>query len=127
MIYLPVISYAQNIKIEGDSVIVERQYEDRYHVLKAKMPCLITALSELNEPRYMTPGGSFDAYKKDITVWGRANLVDVLDSNLGMKGSPTQIAKASDKVRKGAGEKVTLDPAGSADYIEEKLLAKHVL
>lgn len=124
---LPVISYAADIKVEGDSVVVKRQYEDRYHELKAKMPCLVTALSELNEPRYMTPGGIFDAYKKDITVWGRANLVDVLDSNLGMKGSPTQIAKASDKVRKGAGEKVTLDPAGSADYIVEKLLAKHVL
>ena len=27
-----------------------------------------------------------------------------------LKGSPTKIAKASDKVRKGAGEKVTLDP-----------------
>ena len=117
----------KDIKVEGDYVIVQRQFDDRYHVLKAKMPCLITALSELNEPRYMTPGGIFDAYKKDITVWGRANLVDVLDSNLGMKGSPTQIAKASDKVRKGAGEKVTLDPAGSADYIVEKLLAKHVL
>ena len=38
------------------------------------MPCLITALSELNEPRYMTPGGIFDAYKKDITVWGRKDL-----------------------------------------------------
>ena len=42
-------------------LIVKRQYDDRYHVLKAKMPCLITALSELNEPRYMTPGGIFDA------------------------------------------------------------------
>ena len=106
---IPVISYAQKIKVEGDSVIVERQFDDRYHVLKAKMPCLITALGELNEPRYMTPGGIFDAYKKEITVWGRANLVDVDDSNLGLKGSPTQIAKASDKVRKGAGQKVVLD------------------
>ena len=35
---IPVISYAQNLKVEGDSVIVERQYDDRYHVLKAKMP-----------------------------------------------------------------------------------------
>ena len=52
---IPVISYAKDIKIEGDSVVVERQYDDRYHVLKAKMPCLVTALSELNEPRYMTP------------------------------------------------------------------------
>ena len=23
------------------------------------MPCLVTALAELNEPRYMTPGGIF--------------------------------------------------------------------
>ena len=124
---LPVISYAQDIKVEGDSVIVERQFEDGYHVLKAKMPCLVTALSELNEPRYMTPGGIFDACKAEITTWGRADLKDVDDSNLGLKGSPTKIAKASDKVRKGAGEKVALDPAESVDYIMDKLLTKHVI
>lgn len=124
---IPVISYAQKIQIEGDSVIVERQFDDRYHVLKAKMPCLITALAELNEPRYMTPGGIFDAYNAEITVWGRANLVDVEDSNLGLKGSPTQIAKASDKVRKGAGEKVNLDPTESVNYIIDKLKVKHVI
>ena len=124
---IPVISYAQNIKIEGDSVIVERQYEDRYHVVKAKMPCLVTALSELNEHRYMTPGGIFDAYQKEITVWGRADLKDVDDSNLGLKGSPTKIAKASDKVRKGAGEKVALDPDESVSYIVDKLKVKHVI
>ena len=124
---IPVISYAQKIEIEGDSVIVERQFDDRYHVLKAQMPCLVTALSELNEPRYMTPGGIFDAVKKEITTWGRANLVDVDDSNLGLKGSPTQIAKASNKVRKGAGEKVTLDASESVDYIMDKLKEKHVI
>ena len=124
---IPVISYAQDIKIDGNSVIVERQYEDRYHEVKAQMPCLITALAELNEPRYMTPGGIFDAYKKEITVWGRANLVDVLDSDLGLAGSPTKIAKASDKVRKGTGEKVTLDPEESVAYIIGKLKEKHVI
>ena len=124
---IPVISYAQNIKIEGDSVVVERQYEDRYHVVKAKMPCLITALSELNEPRYMTPGGIMEAFEKEINVWGRADLKDVDDSNLGLKGSPTKIAKASDKVRKGAGEVVTLDPTEAATYIVDKLKEKHVI
>ena len=125
---LPVISYAKNIKIEGDSVVVERQFDDRYHVLKAKMPCLITALSELNEPRYMTPGGIFDAYEKEITVWGRADLKDVDDSNLGLKGSPTKIAKASDKVKKGAGEVVTPDsPDEAVTYIMSKLKEKHVI
>ena len=124
---LPVISYAEDIKIEGDSVIVKRQYEDRYHMLKAKMPCLITALSELNEPRYMTPGGIFDALEAEITTWGRANLVDVDDANLGLKGSPTKIAKASDKVRKGSGEKVNVDPEESVAYIVGKLKDKHVI
>ncbi len=124
---IPVISYAQDIKIEGDSVIVQRQYDDRYHVLKAQMPCLITALGEMNQPRYMTPGGIFDACEAEITVWGRANLVDVEDSNLGLKGSPTQIAKASDKVRKGAGEVVNLDATESVDYIIGKLKEKHVI
>ena len=61
---IPNISYAEDIQVEGDSVIVKRQYEDRYHTVKAKMPCLITALSEMNKPRYMTPGGIFDAYRE---------------------------------------------------------------
>ena len=111
----------------GDSVIVKRQYEDRYHEVKAKMPCLITALSELNEPRYMTPGGIFDACDKEVTVWGRADLKDVDDSNLGLKGSPTKIAKASDKVPKGAGEKVNLDPAESVAYLIGKFKEKHII
>lgn len=125
---IPVISYAEDIKVEGDYVIVKRQFDDRYHILKAKMPVAITALSELNEPRYMTPGGIFDAYKKEITVWGRADLKDVDDSNLGLNGSPTKIAKASDKVRKGAGEKVAPDtPSEAADYIFAKLSEKHII
>ena len=124
---IPVISYAQKIEVEGDSVVVERQFDDRYHVLKAKMPVLITALSELNEPRYMTPGGIFDAYDKEVTVFSRADLVGVDDSNIGLKGSPTQIAKASDKVRKGAGEQVNLSASESVDYILGKLKETHII
>ena len=124
---LPIISYAEAIKVEGDSVVVQRQYEDRYHEIKAKMPCLITALAELNEPRYMTPGGIFDAFDKEVTVWGRDDLTDLDDANIGLAGSPTKIAKASDKVRKGAGEKVALDPKESVEYIVGKLKEKHVI
>ena len=125
---IPVISYAEGIEIDGDSVIVKRQYEDRHHMLKAKMPVLITALSELNDPRYMTPGGIFDALDAEITVWGRNDLKDVNDGDLGLKGSPTKIAKASDKVRKGAGEKVAFDSAEeSVSYIMDKLLTKLII
>ena len=124
---IPVISYAQNVRVDGDYVIVERQFEDGYHELKAKMPCLITALADLGDNRYMTPGGIFDAYDKEITVWGRKDLKDVDDSNLGLAGSPTKIAKASDKVRKGSGEKVVLDPDAAVNYIVDKMKEKHVI
>ena len=125
---IPVISYAEEIKSDGEYVEVKRQFEDRYHIVRAKMPCLVTALAELNEPRYMTPGGIFDAFAKEVTVWGRKDLKDVDDSNIGLKGSPTVIAKASDKVKKGAGEKVVLDSADEcADYILGKLDEKHVI
>ena len=125
---LPVISYAEAIEVKESSVVVKRQYDDRYHMVEAKMPCLITALAELNDPRYMTTGGIFDACAAEITTWGRADLKDVDDANLGLKGSPTKIAKASDKVRKGAGEKVTPDsPEEAVSYIVGKLTEKHVI
>lgn len=123
---LPVISYAEGIEIDGDSVIVKRQFDDRYMMLKAKMPCLITALSELNEPRYMTPGGIFDACEAEIATMGRADLKTLEDGNMGLAGSPTKIAKASDKVRKGAGEKITLDTEEAVSYLLGKMTEKHV-
>jgi electron transfer flavoprotein beta subunit len=121
------ISYAEDIQVEGDSVVVRRQYEDRYHIIKAKMPCLITALIEMNKPRYMTPGGIFDAYrKKKVTIWTRSDL-DVLDSNIGLKGSPTRVFKSFTKAVKGKGIVVALDTQESVDFLIEKLQEKFIL
>lgn len=121
------ISYAEEIEVEGEYIRVKRQYEDRYHIIKAKMPCLITALSELNEPRYMTPGGIFDAYReKEVKVLTRADL-DVADENIGLKGSPTRVIKSFTKQAKGKGTVVMLDPQESADWLTEKLQEKFII
>ena len=48
-------------------------------------------------------------------------LIHCDDANIGLAGSPTKIAKASDKVRKGAGEKVTLDPEEAVSYLMGKI------
>ena len=124
---IPNVSYAEEIKLEGEYLIVKRQYEDRYHTVKVKMPCLLTALSELNEPRYMTPGGIFDAYReKEVVVWHRED-VQVADENIGLAGSPTKVVKSFPKSLKPAGEKVVLDGEEAADYIVEKFQEKFVL
>lgn len=125
---IPNVSYAADVKVEGDSLIIKRMYEDSYHQVKVKMPCLITALGEMNTPRYMTPGGIFDAYReKEVTVWTRPDL-EVDDEKIGLKGSPTKVWKSFPKSVKPAGVKETsLAPDEAADYIIEKLKEKFVL
>lgn len=125
---IPNISYAEEIQVEGDSVTVKRQFEDRYHIVKAKMPCLITALSELNPPRYMTPQGIFDAYReKQIRTITRKDL-DVKDGDIGLKGSPTRVVETFTKSPKAAGTMVTdLTPQEAAEYLLEKLKEKFIL
>jgi electron transfer flavoprotein beta subunit len=125
---LPNISYAEELRLEGDSVIVRRQYEDRRHIVKAKLPCLITVLSEMNEPRYMTPGGIYAAHReKEVIRWGRGDL-DVDDANIGLHGSPTRVFKSFTKALKGKGTIVTPDsPQESANWLVDRLRDKFVL
>lgn len=124
---IPNISYAEDIKVEGDAVIVKRQYEDRYHTIKVQMPCLVTALGEMNTPRYMTPGGVFDAYRTDeVKVWTLENI-EVDKTNIGLKGSPTRVFKSFPKALKAAGTVVQLDPQESADFLLEKLKEKFII
>ncbi|MEF9918939.1 MAG: electron transfer flavoprotein subunit beta/FixA family protein, partial [Eubacterium sp.] len=124
---LPNISYAEDIKVEDGNVIVKRQYEDRYHTIKMAMPCLITALGEMNTPRYMTPGGVFDAYReKEVQICTLADM-DVDQTNIGLKGSPTRVFKSFPKALKGAGTVVQLNPQESADFMLEKLKEKFII
>lgn len=124
---IPHISYAEEIRMEGEFVVVKRQFEDRYQILRAKMPALITALSELNEPRYMTPGGVFDAWrKKEVIRWTRAD-VPVDDENIGLKGSPTRVIKTYPKQMKAPGTKIETGVDESVEYVISKLKEKYIL
>ena len=124
---LPNISYAEEIKIEDGHIIVKRQYEDRYHTIKAKLPVLITALAELNKPRYMSPGGIFDAFReKQVKVWMLKDLTVDLD-NIGLKGSPTKVKKSFTKGAKSAGKLFNLEPQESAELLVDKLREKFIL
>jgi len=124
---IPNISYAEDIKIQGDYITVKRQYEDRYQTIKAKLPVLITALSELNVPRYMTPGGIFEAYReKEVKVWTLKDI-DVNLDYIGLKGSPTKVKKSFTKGAKQAGKVFKLDPQESAELIVDKMKEKFII
>ena len=126
---IPQVSYAEQLDVEGDSVIVKRQYEDQSHMLKVKMPCLVTALSELTEPRYMHAGGIVDAYNKEITVWGFNDLKDDLNPEwIGLKGSPTNVFQSFGKKPKSAG--TVLDGLSTEEAVEKimaVLIERHII
>lgn len=124
---IPNVSYVEKIEVKGDKLAIQRQYEDRYHEVEVGMPCLLTALGEMNKPRYMTPMGIFDAYRnKEVSVLTRADL-EVDDTRIGLKGSPTRVVQSFPKSLKAAGVKEeNLEPEEAANYIVEKLKEKFV-
>jgi electron transfer flavoprotein beta subunit len=124
---IPNVSYAESLQVEDGHVIVKRQYEDRYQLVKAKMPCLITALSELNKPRYMTPGGIFAAYReKEVQLW-TVDDVEVDREQIGLKGSPTRVLESFPKSIKPEGTKIIPDTEEeAAQYILDRLKEKFV-
>lgn len=91
---LPQITYVSKLEIKGKEVIGTRAIEDGYYVIKAKMPVLLTTIKELNEPRYSSVKGIHHAFTdKKITVWG-INDIEVDLTNIGLKGSPTNVKKS---------------------------------
>ena len=123
----PQITYAIEAKVENDEVLVKRETGEGYEVLAAKMPCVITVTKPSFSPRYPTIKSKMAANRATINTLTAADIpVDA--ERIGLKGSPTKIAKASDKVAKGAGEKVTPDsPDEAVSYIMSKLKEKHVI
>lgn len=127
---LPQVSYVENIEAVNErSIVLRRQFEDRYHIVEAQLPCLITVLSELNKPRYMSVSGVFDAYrKKKVAKITLADLEDVIDkSNIGLGGSPTRVKQSFTKQPKGKGEKFETDADDAVRIIVEKLAEKHLI
>ncbi len=123
---IPHVSYVSELELTGDAVVVKRVFEDGYQRIKAKLPCLLTALKDMNAPRYMSVAGIFDAYKKEIKVWGLADIV-VDETNIGLKGSPTRVKKSYTKGVKSAGKVYEVDAKEGARIIVEALKEKYVI
>ncbi len=126
---IPQVSYVEKLEVEGDSVIVNRQFEDQTHVLKVKMPCLLTALSELSEPRYMSVKGITEAYAKEVKVLSFQDLANDLNPDfIGLKGSPTNVFQSFGKMQRQAGHVMTgLSEDQAVEAIMEKLIELHIL
>ena len=129
-LHLPQITYAAEITKNGDEVTVKRMLEDGYMTIKVQTPCLLTCIKELNEPRYMSVGGVFEAYGKPLTTLGYEDLKDdpLIDATtIGLKGSPTNIFKSFTPPQKGVGMMLEGDGKETCEKLAGILAAKHII
>ena len=116
---LPQVTYVKNFAITDDmkTITVERALEDGHEVIEIQTPCMLTAIKELNTPRYMNIAGIYNPDKK-ITVWNAADIeVDL--TTVGLKASPTNVFRSFTPKPKGKGMMLAGDT--------EKDLAKDLL
>ncbi len=123
---LPQVSYVENLEFDGTTFTLKKWLEDGYQIVEVESPCVITVLSSANQPRYMRMRGIMEAYKREVEVWG-CDKIDVDESKLGLKGSPTRVAKSFTKGVKGSGEKFEVSEAEAVDIIINKLKEKHII
>ncbi|MGB4654412.1 MAG: electron transfer flavoprotein subunit beta/FixA family protein [Bacteroidales bacterium] len=124
---LPQVSYVADCKLNSDnSVNIKKTNETGYQILKAQLPCLLTVLSTGFKPRYMSVSGIMEAYDREVELW-TADQVDVSVEKLGLKGSPTKVAKSFAKSVKQAGEQFEVDTEQAVAIIISRLKEKFII
>ena len=68
---VPQVTYVQGVKVEEDGLLVNRALEDGYELIKVQTPVLLTAIEELNHPRYMNVQYILDTVDKEVDVYKR--------------------------------------------------------
>ncbi|MCI8855783.1 MAG: electron transfer flavoprotein subunit beta/FixA family protein [Clostridiaceae bacterium] len=127
---IPQVTYVADLKVEGAKVTCKRMLEDGYMTIETQTPCLLTAIKELNAPRYMTVGGIFDCYNKPLTVYDYEALKDdplIEVDTIGLKGSPTNIYASFTPPQKGAGTMLEGADKGTCEKLASILLEKHII
>lgn len=125
---LPQVTYVEEFEIADNmkDITVKRQLEDGYEIIKLQTPCMLTAIKELNQPRYMSMKGIFKN-DKDIKVWNAAD-VEVDLTIVGLKASPTNVFRSFTPKPKGKGVTVAGDTEkDQAKNLLVDLKKKHII
>lgn len=90
---LPQITYVRKIEeIDEKHVVAERLLETGYEVINAPLPCVLTVVKEINEPRLPSLKGKMAAKKAQIVKW-TAEDIQAEKKKIGLDGSPTKVVR----------------------------------
>jgi electron transfer flavoprotein beta subunit len=117
---LPQITYVRKIEQQdGERIVAERLMENGIEVVESPLPCVLTVVKEINEPRLPSLKGKMAAKKAVITCWKAADL-QTDPKCLGLEGSPTKVVKIFTPPPRQGGEILQGEP----DDVVAQLAAK---
>ncbi len=112
---LPQITFVRKIReIHDRKIMVETIIEDGYEVIEAPLPCLVTVVKEINEPRIPSLRGRLKAKQTPVTIWQKGDF-PIDERNIGLDGSPTWVIKIFTPSVKKAGSIFRDDIGGGID------------
>ncbi len=90
---IPQVTYVKKIEsIEEKRARVERMTEEGFEIIETPIPCLLTVVKEINEPRLPSLKGKMRAKKAEIKKMTAEDLSCDFDK-IGLDGSPTRVVK----------------------------------
>ena len=101
-------------------IVAERLLEDGYEVIESPLPCLLTVVKEINNPRLPSLKGKMAAKKAQITTWSAEDL-GCDPEKLGLDGSPTKVVKIFTPPAREGGEMLDGEPHEIAAQLAEKI------
>jgi electron transfer flavoprotein beta subunit len=104
---------------EEGYAIIHRKLEDGYEVIRSTMPCLLSVEKEINEIPYSPLPNMLKAARYKPVIWSVDDLEDVDRTLLGLKGSPTIVAKVWPPEKPKGGERIE----GTAQEQAERILS----
>ena len=118
---LPQITYVRKIeKMDEKEIVAERLMENGVEVIQSPLPCVLTVVKELNEPRLPSLKGKLAAKKAVITQWKAADL-QADPKCLGLEGSPTKVVKIFTPPPRSGGQMLQGEPDEMVSQLVSKL------
>lgn len=118
---LPQITYVRKIEeIDEKHVVAERLMETGFEALESPLPCLLTVVKEINEPRLPSLRGKMAARKAQIVSWKAADL-GCDPRSIGLDGSPTKVVRIFTPPARTGGVIFKGEPEEMAAQLVEKL------
>lgn len=110
---IPVLTYVGSIESSDERRIMARRLvEEGYQRVRVDLPCLLTVVKEVANPRLPTLRGKKFARQTKIEIYAAADL-GAEPAFLGLKGSPTKVSRIFyPKVARGGTMVIAQDEAG---------------